>query len=141
MPAPSGRRWSLGRRHRLRAGGEFARLKSEGRRRVQGCLILNWMPAESFGSTEDRVGLVAGRSVGGAVIRNRAKRLMREAFRRHRPELRRPITAVLVARKSIVGRTYRDVEHDLLTALRQSRLLASEPAGDSGSPSAPESAA
>jgi len=126
MPAPSGSRWPLGRRHRLRAGGEFARLKAEGHRRVQGCLILNWMPAEAFGTAEDRVGLVAGRTIGGAVIRNRAKRLMREAFRRHRPELRRPITAVLVARKSIVGRGYRDVERDLVVALRQSRLLASE---------------
>jgi len=108
---------------------------------VQGCLILNWLPAESFGTSVDRVGLVAGRSVGGAVIRNRAKRLMREAFRRHRPQLRRPITAVLVARKSIVGRSYHDVERDLLGALRQSRLLAAAPAGVSGSSPAPEPAA
>lgn len=131
----------MGRRHRLRAGGEFARLKAEGHRRVQGCLILNWMPAEAFGTTEDRVGLVASRTVGGAVIRNRAKRLLREAFRRHRPELSRPITAVLVARKSIVGRSYPEVEHDLLTALRHSRLLGAPHAPESAPRPAPESAA
>ncbi|MBX3731645.1 MAG: ribonuclease P protein component [Verrucomicrobiae bacterium] len=120
MSATPGSRWRLGRRHRLRAGRDFVRLKAGGHRVVQGCLIFNWLPA---GPGPDRIGLVAGRSVGGAVVRNRAKRLLREAFRRHRPEFAQSVDAVLVARKSIAGRGYAEVERDFLKALRHARLL------------------
>lgn len=140
MTATSGNRLRLGRRHRLRAGGDFVRLKASGRRTVQGCLILNWMSAEASGRDHDRVGLVAGRSIGGAVIRNRAKRLLREAFRLHRLELIHPVSAVLVARKSIVGRSFQEVERDLLVALRHARLLKVPRSSPSVVSVAPESA-
>ena len=124
MSAPPDNPLRLGRENRLRAGGDFIRLKSKGKRQVQGCLIFNWQPAELAGLRHSRLGVVAGKSIGGAVVRNRAKRLLKEAFRLHQHELAHPVTAVLVARASIVGRDYGQVEGDFLVALRRARLIA-----------------
>lgn len=46
---------------------------------------------------------VTSRRVGNAVRRNRARRVMREAWRALAPRLREPMDAVLVARPDIVG--------------------------------------
>jgi ribonuclease P protein component len=63
--------------------------------------------------------------VGGAVARNRARRLMREAFRRHQLELAQPVDLVLVARPSIAGKGFAEVERDFLITLRKAKLLPS----------------
>jgi ribonuclease P protein component len=47
------------------------------------------------------VGITAGKKVGKAVARNRAKRLLREAVRRRLPELKRGCQIVLVARAAM----------------------------------------
>ena len=57
-----------------------------------------------------RLGVVASRRVGGAVTRNRAKRLLREVFRRRRPHQEVSADVVLVARGAITKARYHDVE-------------------------------
>lgn len=46
---------------------------------------------------------VAGRRVGGAVVRNRARRVLREAWRAVAPEIRPDVDVALVARADIRG--------------------------------------
>jgi ribonuclease P protein component len=58
------------------------------------------------------------------VARTRARRLLRESFRLHQRELKRPLTLVLVARPSIAGKSFSDVERDYLNLMRQAGLLA-----------------
>jgi ribonuclease P protein component len=105
---------------RLKRPGEFARAKAEGRRLVIGCLIANVLPRPP-GHTS-RLGVVTSKKIGGAVVRSRARRLLRECFRLHQRELARPVDLVLVARPSIVGKKLADVENDLMRVLRQARL-------------------
>jgi ribonuclease P protein component len=59
------------------------------------------------------------------VVRNRAKRLLREVFRLHRHELAAPVEMVLVARAAMVGAGRDRVERDFLKVLRQAELLQS----------------
>ncbi len=114
---------ALPRSRRLKQRRDFARVKARGKRVVSGCLIANWVALDE-GATS-RVGVVTGRRVGGALVRSRARRLLRESFRIHQPQLRQALDLVLVARPSIVGKRFSDVEADYLAALRQAGLLGS----------------
>jgi ribonuclease P protein component len=115
-------RLTFGRAMRIKQGRDFSRVRQEGERLVLGCLIANWrkLPADST----HRLGLVTSGKIGNAVVRNRARRLLREAFRRHQHDLSQPVDLVLVARNSIAGKEFADVEKDFLTILRKAGLLA-----------------
>jgi ribonuclease P protein component len=72
-------------------------------------------------------GFVASKRVGGAVHRNRAKRLLREAARVTANRLiRRDLWIVLVAKKSILECTSRDVSRDLQHAMVGEGLIRGE---------------
>jgi ribonuclease P protein component len=79
-----------------------------------------------------RFGVTASRKVGGAVVRNRAKRRLRAAAADILPRLGRPATDyVLIARAGTVDRPWAALVADLEGALRRvDRLLPRpEPAG------------
>jgi ribonuclease P protein component len=109
----------LPRSRRIKQGRDFARARTQGRRLTQGCLVLNWVAMPGGAS---RVGVITGRRIGEAVVRTRARRLLREAFRLHQTHLSQPVDVVLVARQSIVGKKFSAVACDYLAALKKARL-------------------
>ena len=63
-----------------------------------------------------KAGFVAGRRVGGAVVRNRAKRLLRESYRRHRHRIPPSgVQLVVVARVGCGEAAYAEVERQMLS--------------------------
>jgi len=110
----------------LKLGRDFAQVRQEGRRLVLGCLIANWRQLPPGAGS--RLGVVTSGRIGNAVVRNRARRLLRESFRLHQWDFPRPIELVLVARPSIVGKPFADVERDFLATMRKAKLLA-QPGG------------
>ena len=106
---------------RIQASSDFRNHKENGERLVRGCLLANWqlLPSNSF----SRLGVVTSRHLGKAVIRNRARRLMRECFRLHKKKLRSEVDLILVARKSIAKKSFFDVEKDFIALLKKCNLL------------------
>jgi len=120
MNEKDSKRLGLVRSQRLKRGRDFARVRQEGQRAVQGCVIVNWRRLPEGAST--RLGVVTSRKIGSAVVRSRARRLLREAFRVHQREMTQPVDLVLVARQSIVGCGLAQVERDFLATLRRAGL-------------------
>ena len=98
-------RCTFPRESRLRKSAEFGRIRREGRSFPGRFLLLNFLVnpiadgasgAGVEGAT--RLGVITSRKVGGAVVRNRIRRYVREVFRRDRPLLRGG-WLVVVARK------------------------------------------
>lgn len=73
---------------------------------------------------EPRTAVVAGRAVGGAVRRNRAKRMIREAWRALSPRLARPVDVVLVARSPIEGATTTELIEEVEDVLSRAGAIA-----------------
>ena len=118
--------FGLPRSRRIRQARDFARAKLHGRRLVQGCLILNWLALPPGAGS--RLGVITGRRVGQAVIRTRARRLLRESFRLQQQRLTQPVDLILVARPSIVGKPLESIMRDYVAALKKARLYrADEP--------------
>ncbi|HOJ21157.1 MAG TPA: ribonuclease P protein component [Armatimonadota bacterium] len=117
----------LPRRERLTRSGAFRAVVARGRSFRGRFLALYFLPRSS-GPT--RLGVAAGKKVGGAVQRNRAKRLLREAFRGLKEKLDGAYYVVLVARPAAARAGLDAVRTELESLMWRARIVA-RPAGES----------
>lgn len=121
MAGPTPLRRPLGRRMRLKQSRDFARVRRLGRRQACGSFIANWQVLPAGSPTH--LGVITAKSIGNAVARARARRLLREMFRLHQHDFAQPVDFVLVAQRSIAGKRLGDLEEPFMTMLRKSGLL------------------
>jgi len=100
---------------RIRKRTEFLALQRVGRRKagVRFVVITAAPPAG-----RSRLGITVSRRVGGAVVRNRVKRLVREFFRRRQYSIAPPQDIVVIARPTAAKPTYKEVMRELSGALK-----------------------
>ena len=89
------------RRHRLSRSRDFDAGYRRGTSVSTRYLVLHWFPREEDEDGPSRLGLAVPRSVGSAVVRNRVKRLLREAWRALLDDVPAGHDYVLVARPGL----------------------------------------
>ncbi len=94
------------RRHRLVHSGRFQRVYREGQSWVHPLLVVRALGNDL---PHSRFGFVVGKRVGNAVVRNRAKRLMREAMRMRIGRVPPGLDVVLIARAPIARATLQEI--------------------------------
>lgn len=130
-PRPGAR---LGPADRLKAGWEYRRVYD--RAQVRHGRLLVAFVVQDEGLTR-RAGFVAGRKVGGAVTRNRARRLLREAWRVLKPAF--PLTGsqiVFVAKRGCAEQSLDAITREMSQLLARAGL---QPESSGAAPSPPES--
>ena len=88
-----------------------------------GLLMLGVLPVE--GEKSFRLGLITSRRVGGAVVRNRVRRRLREIVRRHQHALMRGVWFVVVARPAAAGANSAPLEAEWLRLAGRAGLIRS----------------
>ena len=106
---------------RLIRTGEFARVRTEGKPVHGKMLVLGVL--KGCGEMDCRVGIVTSRRVGGAVVRNRVRRLLREIFRVMRPRLVRGVWLVAVAKSSAAKASLSKLGEECSQLARRAAIL------------------
>lgn len=112
--------FSLPKIKRLGANREFQKVYKEGKSTAGRYLVFHWLKKDEPVS---QIGFAAGKKLGNAVVRNRLKMIMREAWRLYPKELPENYDFLLVARKSLVGKGYQEAERGLIEVLTKSGFL------------------
>ena len=95
---------------------DFEALQGEGTVRSHSLLVVR---VRWTGLEETRFGMSTGRKLGGAVVRNRVRRRLREALRVMAPSFQPGWDVLIIARPPVTGADYQTVAGALQNLLRR----------------------
>lgn len=108
------------RKFRLIKTTDFKRVRRLGKSYAHPLVVLIKHPNQS---TQSRVGIITSRSVGTAVHRNRAKRILREILRPIHPAISPGWDIILLARSPIKNSNYPEIKLAVRSLLYNAKLL------------------
>jgi ribonuclease P protein component len=118
------------RKFRLTRSEDFKRVRRSGKSYAHPLvvLIVQTHDPHAFGGDpvdqpRIKIGVAAGRTVGTAVTRNRAKRLLREAIRPLIPNIASSLDLILIARPGLASATLEETRQALLNLLKRAQIL------------------
>ena len=117
-------------RFRLRKSGDFQLVRREGRSWAQPLLVLYARPNAL---DQTRVGLVVSKRVGGAVVRNRVRRRLREAARLRLAAVRPGWDVLFIARSPLATAEFAQIGAAVEQLLRRAGLWSGPPDHDRAS--------
>jgi ribonuclease P protein component len=103
---------TLPRQERLRKRSQFTAVQGRGKKlHTEHFLVFVLPQTDSLAAA--RLGITVSKKVGGAVVRNRVKRLVREAFRRLKTLFPKGLDVVFVAKQTAANRELTEVAREL----------------------------
>lgn len=109
-------------RFRLTRSEDFKRVRQSGKSYAHPLVVLVTQPNQS---QDIKVGVTAGKTVGTAISRNRAKRLLREVMRPMLPSLASGWDLILIARPKLVVASLADTREAVTALLHRAKLIPS----------------
>jgi len=109
----------LTKRERLHRDNDFRKVFKDGERYEGKNLVLYGLKDVGGG----RVGFIAGKRVGGSVVRNKARRWLREIYRRRKSLLIEGTDLIIIAKAGIFQSTFSMVEEEMLQLFNRAGIL------------------
>jgi ribonuclease P protein component len=106
---------------RLFRASEFQRMKREGVSFHGKFIVLSVL--KNIPTPEVRVGLITSRRVGGAVVRNRVRRRLREIIRAAVPQIHPGTWVTLIARQTAAAASWQNLAAEWQQLARRSSIL------------------
>ena len=114
------KQFGLQKLNKIKSKKEFQGVYEKGHSVIDALAVFYVLPCEN---ETLKIGFAVGKKVGNAVVRNHAKRMMREVFRHHKDELVLGTRLIWVARKKLVQADFKTYERVFLRLAKRAALL------------------
>lgn len=113
------------RSHRLKKNEQFQAVFQQGKSAANKQFVVYLAAQEEQGAF--RAGISVSKKIGNAVIRNRVKRLIREAVARLETVIPSGLDLVIIARQGVETMSLQEIEQSLLHVLKRAKVIKQAP--------------
>ena len=108
-------------KHRIKKNDEFQAVFQKGKSNANRQFVVYQLDKEE--QPNFRIGLSVSKKIGNAVVRNRIKRMVRQAITELKDEIASGKDFVIIARKPCAEMTYEEVKKSLIHVFKRSGMI------------------